>query len=63
MQGPEVLKIIDWLIMSNSRAIMLQSLCGNIYKRSSSAQIKERELAQGNCRAKSGRRWHRMLPV
>lgn len=47
-----MLKIIDWLIISNSRAIMLQSLCGNIYKCSSSAEIKERELTQGNCRGK-----------
>ena len=32
MQRPEVTKIIDWLIIHNSRAIMLQSLCGNTHK-------------------------------
>lgn len=61
-----MLKIIDWLIISNSRAIMLQSLCGN--KCSSSAQIKRegphpRELqgevwnvdGMGCCQAERGR--------
>lgn len=54
MQRPEVNKIIDWLIIHNSGAIMIQSLCGNIHKALEFNSNKEEECIQGNCRVRSG---------
>lgn len=52
IQGPEVTKIIDWLITHSWRVIMLQSLCGTIHKALELRSNKEGECIQGNCRVK-----------
>lgn len=46
-------RIIDWLIIRNSRVIMLQSLCGNIHRTFEFSSNSERETHPGKLQGKS----------